>query len=328
MFKIKSTILRGALIGASLLVGAATSAVALAETFPNRPITVIVPYPAGGGTDIIARTLAHEMETELKVPINVVNRGGGGGIVGATAIKTAKADGYTIGVVASDISLFKPSGLSALTYADFTAIGKTEDLPGGITVKSDSPYTSVAKLLEAIKSQPPGSIKGTGAPPKANWHVGFMGFMLAAGVDPSRVTWVPTQGGTAGQLDVASGNSTFATASLVEARALIESGKLKPLAIMDPVRSPLFPDVPTLEEQGIHWSYGLWHGVLAPKGLPADRYQIIESAVEHAANSEAFLKTLKERGFKPNWIGGEKFEEFMKQDLQAMTELFSHFSEK
>ena len=96
--------------------GAATAA----DNYPSRPITVIVPYPAGGGTDIVARALTGLLEKELGVPINVVNKGGGGGIPGQTAVANAKPDGYTLGVIASDISLYKPQGLANLTYADMT----------------------------------------------------------------------------------------------------------------------------------------------------------------------------------------------------------------
>lgn len=303
--------------GLALVCGAA-----MAEDYPTRPITLIVPYPAGGGTDIVARTLAAELEKELGVTVNVTNRAGGGGIVGTTAISQARTDGYTIGVIASDISLYKPQGLAELSLDDLTPIGQTNELPGGITVTADSPYSNISELLQGIRENP-GSLKATGAPPNANWHVGYLGLMLAAGLDPEGAIWVPTQGGTAGHLDVAAGNSTFSTASLVEAKALIEAGELKPLAISADERSSAFPEVPTLKESGIEWSYGLWHGVVGPKDLPDEQRQVLLTAVEKAANSDDFRNTLVERGFTHVWRGGDDFRAFMASDMEAMADIFS-----
>lgn len=305
------------LVGVTMACGAA-----MAADYPSRPITLIVPYPAGGGTDIVARTLASELERELGTTINVVNRAGGGGIPGQTAIANGRPDGYTIGVIASDISLYKPQGLAPLTYADMTPIGQTNELAGSITVIAESPYSNVQELIADINAKP-GTLKATGAAPGASWHVGFLGFMLALDKNPEDVIWVPTQGGTAGHLDVASGNSTFSTASLVEARALIEAGKLRALAITADERSDLFPDVPTLKESGVDWSYGLWHGVVAPKNLPDEQRDVLLAAVEKAANSDAFRATLQERGFKHQWRAGDDFRAFMESDLAAMEGVFS-----
>lgn len=102
--------------------------------------------------------------------------------------------------------------------------------------------------------------------------------MFALGFEPEEVIWVPTQGGTKGHLDVAAGNSDFSTASLVEARALIEGGKLRPLATMAAERISLFPDTPTLKEQGIDYSYGLWHGVTGPKDLDPEALKVLSPA--------------------------------------------------
>lgn len=305
----------------ALVAGFTLAAGAAFAEYPDRPVQLVVPYPAGGGTDIVARTLAVELEKELGQPVNVVNRAGGGGIPGQTAIARARPDGYTIGLIASDISLYKPQGLAPLTYADMTAIGQTNELAGSVTVSVDSPYQSMEELVAAIKANP-GTIKGTGAAPGASWHAGFLGLMFALDLSPSDVIWVPTQGGTKGHLDVAAGNSDFSTASLVEARALVEGGKLRPLASMAGERVEIFPEVPTLKEQGIDYTYGLWHGVTAPKGLDPAVLARLSTAVEAAANSESFVATLNERGFKHVWRPGTEFEAFMAEDLDKMQTIF------
>ncbi|ARC90304.1 tripartite tricarboxylate transporter substrate binding protein [Rhodovulum sp. MB263] len=302
-----------------------TAGAAWAE-FPDRPVQLIVPYPAGGGTDIVARTLAVELEKELGQPVNVVNRAGGGGIPGQTAIAHARPDGYTIGLIASDISLYKPQGLTELTHADMTALGQTNELPGSVTVAADAPYRTMDDLVAAIRENP-ATIKGTGAAPGASWHAGFLGLMFALDLAPDQVIWVPTQGGTKGHLDVAAGNSDFSTASLVEARALIEAGKLRPLATMAAERVAIFPEVPTLKEQGIDYTYGLWHGVTGPKGMDPAALKMLSAAVEKAANSDSFVATLEERGFKHVWRPGPEFEAFMAEDLAKMQAIFDRLND-
>ncbi|MCJ8145194.1 tripartite tricarboxylate transporter substrate binding protein [Ancylobacter sp. A5.8] len=302
------------------------AAPAVAADYPSRPITVFVPYPAGGGTDIVARTLTGLLEKELGVPINVVNKAGGGGIPGQTAVANAKPDGYTLGVIASDISLYKPQGLAELTFADMTPIGQTNELVGGVTVIEGSPYKTMQELVAAIKAKP-GELKATGAAPGSNWNIGFAGMMLGLGLDPATVIWVPTQGGTAGHLDVAAGNSTFATASLAEGRALIESNKIKPLAVMSKQRLDSFPDVPTLKETtGIDWTFALWHGMVGPKGLPDDIVAKLAPAVKKVAESEEFRKPLRERGFTPVYRDPAQFREFMAQDLSEMQRVFDQLA--
>ncbi|UOA32910.1 hypothetical protein DSM110093_02717 [Sulfitobacter sp. DSM 110093] len=310
---------------AALIAGLTFAAGAAAAEYPDRPIQLIVPYPAGGGTDIVARTLANELENELGQPVTVINRAGGGGIPGQTAIARARPDGYTIGLIASDISLYSPQELSPLTYADMTAIGQTNELPGSVTVSVDSPYQTMEELVAAIRENP-GTVKGTGAAPGASWHAGFLGLMFTLGFDPKDVIWVPTQGGTKGHLDVAAGNSDFSTASLVEARALVEGGKLRPLATMASERIDLFPEVPTLIEHGIDYSYGLWHGVTGPKDLDPEALDVLSRAVEAAANSDAFVSTLEERGFKHVWRPGVEFEAFMAEDLGKMQTIFDNLN--
>lgn len=299
---------------------------AVADTYPSRPITVIVPYPAGGGTDIVARTLTGLLERELGVPINIINKGGGGGIPGQTAVSNAKPDGYTLGVIASDISLYKPQGLASLTYTDMTPIGQTNELVAGVTVIEGSPYQTIQDLVAAIKTKP-GELKATGAAPGSNWNIGFAGMMLGLGLNPSSVIWVPTQGGTAGQLDVAAGNSTFATASLAEANALIEAKKIKPLAVMSKQRLDSFPDVPTLKETvGVDWTFGLWHGMVGPKGLPDEIVARLAPAVKKVAMSEEFRKPLRERGFTLVYRDPAEFRAFMAEDLSQMEGVFAELN--
>lgn len=301
------------------LAGAAPAA--LAKEWPSRPITVIVPYPAGGGADIGARTWAGLLEKELGVAINVINRGGGAAVPGHTAIARAKPDGYTIGVVTNDISLYKPQKLAELTYEDMRPLGQATQLASAVNVNADSPYKTLQELVDDIKARP-GQLKATGAAPGVNWHISFLGLMLDLGIDPSTVIWVPTQGGTAGHLDVAAGNSTFSTASMAEAAALLESGKLRALTVMTSERMARFPDTPTLKEAaGSNWTYSVLHGIAGPKDLPDDIAQKLGDALSKVIQSDVFRTTMEARGIDVMWRDGEAWKALLAQDLQSTTEI-------
>jgi tripartite-type tricarboxylate transporter receptor subunit TctC len=263
--------------------------------WPDRPITLIVPYPAGGGTDVVARVLAPLMERELKATINVVNRAGGGGITGHEAIQRAQPDGHTIGMISNDLSFYTHLGQSKLTHRDFVKIGQTNEIVGSVTVKADAPWKNVNELLAAIKANP-GKMRGTGAAPGVNWHVGFLGMMDSLKMDSRSAIWVPAQGGTLGHQDVASGGSEFSTSSLAEARALLEAQKVRTLCLMGDARAEQFPDIPTLKEAtGSDWTFSVVHGMGAPRGLPNEIRDRLSAALTKAHASDEFQTAMKQR---------------------------------
>lgn len=309
---------RTALSAALAITGLALAAAPALAAWPDRPITLIVPYPAGGGTDIVARALAPQLEKELKVQVNVVNRAGAGGITGHEAIAKAAPDGYTIGMITNDLSFYSVQGQSKITHRDFAKIGQTNEIAASVTVKDDAPYKSVKDLLDAIKANP-GKLKGTGAAPGVNWHVAFLGMMQSLGQDPKSVIWVPAQGGTLGHQDVAAGGSDFSTSSLSEARALIEAKKVRTLALMADARSDIFPDVPTLKEaSGTDWTFAVFHGVGAPKGLPKDIHDRLAAAVKKGHEAPEFREVLKQRTIRAIHREPAAYDAYLEKDLEAM----------
>src|SRR5690606_15810996 len=131
-----------------------SSAVGLAQGWPSRPITLIVPWSPGGGTDAIARQVAHQLEGKLGVPVNVVNRTGGGGLVGHTAIATSPADGYTIGLVPFEITTYRWLGLSHIGLDSFTPLAQINFDPAGLQGSADAPNETAMDLIEAIRNNP------------------------------------------------------------------------------------------------------------------------------------------------------------------------------
>jgi tripartite-type tricarboxylate transporter receptor subunit TctC len=289
----------------SLAAVAVATPVMAQSDYPNRPIQMIVPWGAGGGTDAVARILGTLLQQELGVPVNVVNRTGGSGVVGHSAIATAKPDGYTIGVVTIEIDMMHWQGLTDLTYKDFDFLAMVNADPGGVMVSVDSPFKTLPDLLTAIKEKPAGTFKASGTGQGGIWHVGLAGWMMSHGLKPDQVTWVPSQGAAPGITDMVAGGVDIVPTSLAEGRSMIDAGRVLPLGSMSPARQDLFPDVPTLKEAvESDWTLAVWRTIGAPKGLPDDVNAKLGAALEKAYNSEEYKKFMTERGFGMRWANG------------------------
>lgn len=280
--------------------------------YPSRPITLIVPWGAGGGTDAVARAIATALERELGQPVNVVNRTGGSGVVGHQAIATAAPDGYTIGMITVEIAMMHHQGLTDLTPASFTPLGLINFDATGVQVRADAPYRTLGELMDAIRSSPPGTLKASGTAHGGIWHVSLYGLLDEQGIDPSSVPWVPSVSSAAGLLDLVAGGVDLVTASHPEARSLIDAGRVRSLAVLDRERSALYPDVPTGREAiGTEWEMGVWRGIAAPPNLPDDVRTRLESALEAAYASDEYREFMTSRGFGMRWMGPADFAAFM-----------------
>lgn len=285
---------------------------ARAQAYPARPVTVIVPWGAGGGTDATARIVAALLEKDLGQPFNVVNRTGGSGVVGHTAIATAQPDGYTIGMLTVEISMMHWQGLTDLTPKSYTPLALMNEDPPGIQVSSSSPYKTVKELTEAIKAAPPGKFKASGTGQGGIWHLALVGWMQAMGLPANQIAWVPSNGAAPAMQDLAAGGLDLTTCSVPEARAIIEAGKAKSLAIMAPARNPIFKDVPTLKEaMGIDYATGAWRGIGAPKNLPPEIATKLTAALKKVYDSAEFKDFMSNRGFGTVWGDAGEFAGFM-----------------
>jgi tripartite-type tricarboxylate transporter receptor subunit TctC len=294
---------------------------AWAQQFPDRPLTMIVPWGAGGGTDAVARMIATLMEKDLGQPVNVVNRTGGSGVVGHSAIATAPADGYTIGMITVEITMMHHQKLTELDPTSYTPLALVNLDPAGFQVRADSPYKNMAEVLAAIKANP-GKFKASGTGQGGIWHLALAGWLRDAKVDPATVPWVPSNGAAPGLQDLVAGGVEFAPVSLPEARSLIDAGKVKSLAVMASSRSALFPNVPTLKEAtGSDWATGAWRGIAAPKGLPPAVAARLEASVKKAYDSKEYKDFMAQRGFGMLWGNSGEFASFMAKgdaDMKAV----------
>jgi len=298
--------LSGLVLAASVVFAAPSFA-----EYPERPITLIVPWGAGGGTDATGRMIGTLLQEELGQPVNVVNRTGGSGVVGHSAIANANPDGYTIGVVTVEIGMMHWAGLTELTGKDYTPIALYNYDPAGLQVRADSPWETAEDLIEAIKANP-GDHKASGTGQGGIWHLALAGMLNTAGVEPNAAPWVPSQGAAPGLQELAAGGVDIVPCSVVEAAALMDAGKVKSLAVMSNERLGAFSDVPTLKEAtGLDWTMSAWRGIAAPKGIPEEVQTKLMAAMEKVWKSDAFVEFMEGRGFGLIWKPGEEFAQWM-----------------
>jgi tripartite-type tricarboxylate transporter receptor subunit TctC len=282
-----------------------------AMAFPDRPVTIIVPWAAGGGTDIVVRTFASGFERELGVPVNVVNRTGGNGVAGHMAISIATPDGYTLGAASPEVAFYKTLGTADIAPESFLLFSRLAVIPAGVTVKSDAPYKNLDDLLKAVRESPKGTFTSSGTGVGGSWHVAMGGLFKAAGIAPDQARWVPSNGGAPALQDVMAGGITMFTGSPVEAKSLIEAGRVRTLAMMTDQRAGAFPDVPTTKEQKVDWVYSNWFALVGPHGIPDDRKQKLYDAAKRAMELPSVQDPLKARGIQPVWDAPGEFDKYL-----------------
>lgn len=259
-----------------------------AERWPQREITFIVPFPAGGSMDTFSRPIAMKLSEVLGVPVVVANKSGAGGGVGITAIARSKPDGYTIGMSSVGNMVINPHIYPDLPYhplKDFTPIGLAGKFVNVLVVNSKLPAKDVQELLALAKAKPE-SITYASAGNGSTNHLSGERLKLLTN---SSLLHVPYRGSGPALMDVIGGNVSFMFDTLNTSMPHIKSGDLRPLAVASAERSPYLPDVPTLNEAGIK-GYSkagddLWWAVIAPKGVPADIQRKLNVALGTALNS-------------------------------------------
>jgi tripartite-type tricarboxylate transporter receptor subunit TctC len=295
----------------ALAVGALSFAVVAQAAYPERPITLIVPWAAGGGTDATARIIGTLLEKEVGQPVNVVNRTGGSGVVGHSAIAASPPDGYTIGIITVEIGMMHWQGLTELTGASYTPIGLVNFDPAGLQVAADSPYKSANELVAAIKASP-GKFKASGTGQGGIWHLAIAGMLRDMKIDPATVPWVPSSGAATGLQDLVAAGVQIVPCSLPEARSLIDAGKARSLAVMAEAPAALYPNVPTLKAAtGSGWTMGAWRGIAAPKNLSPEARVKLAAAIKKIVASKEYTEFMSQRGYGVVYQGPEDFAKYM-----------------
>jgi tripartite-type tricarboxylate transporter receptor subunit TctC len=281
-----------------------------AQKFPSRPMTIICPWGAGGGTDAVARMLGVLMEKDLGQPVNIVNRTGGSGAVGHTAAATAAPDGYTMCITTVEITMMHWMGLAQINYKDIRGVALVNFDPAAVNVKIDAPWNTLKEFLDYAKANP-GKLKASGTGKGGIWDLARAGMLKTAGISVDAIPWVPSNGAAPGLQEMLAGGVQVVPCSLPEARSLIEAKKVKSLAVMSEKRADLFPNVPTLKELGLNWSEGAWRGITVPKGTPSEIVAVLEKSLEKAVKNPQFKEFMDKNGYGIWWKPSAEFDKFL-----------------
>ncbi|RKX44668.1 MAG: tripartite tricarboxylate transporter substrate binding protein [Thermotogae bacterium] len=283
--------------------------------YPTEPITLIIPYSAGGGTDLIGRAMAKIAEKYIDQPIVVQNMTGAGGGVAFSHVAKARPDGYTLCLVALPIVTLKIFQNFPISYEDLEPVCIMNKDPASLTVKTSSPWKDVNELITYIKKNP-GKVKVGTASPGAAWWIGAMLFEVTAGVKDYVIN-LTYPGGAAPQLKaLLSGEIDVGTTSAAEALSLVEEGELRYLGIMSEKRSKLFPGVPTLREQGLDIAFGTWRGIMVPKNTPQDIVAFLADLFHKVYEDEQFVEFMDRNRFGRFYLGPEDSLKFMQEQYK------------
>lgn len=299
---------------AALMVGTAQA------EWPDRPVTVICPWAAGGGTDATARMLAKGLENEFGQPFNVVNRTGGGGMVGHVAIANAKPDGYTIGTVTIEIAMYRHQGLGQIDYNSFSQIALYNAEAVGVHVSTDSPFATVRDLFEAAKANP-GKLKASGAGRGGISHMAFAGLVQKMTGSADTIPWVPSEGAAPALQQLVAGAIDLVSTTLAEVKTLREAGKVKTLAIVANERNPYFPNIPSMPEAlGIRYAPAAFRGVSGPAGMPDEIIRKLSKALKKVTSSPEFVDFMEKRGFNITYLDAQDYQKFVVETDATMKE--------
>jgi len=287
--------------------------------FPTKPITIVCPWSAGGGTDATARFVAEMLSKELKQPVNVVNKTGGSGAVGHVEGAIAAPDGYTITNVTFELNTLKYLGYADLSPSNFIPLLQFNEDAAALSVRADSPYKSVKELLDAIKAKPDGTFLFSGSTIACAWDLPRIKMLMTAGINPKRVKFIPTQGGAAPAItELLGGHVDAVVCSYPEIASQVAAKAVRTLAVFADERNPLFPEIPTLKEQGIDVSGGTWRGFCVPLKTPDYIVATLTDALKKVVSSQEFKNFMTKSQFGVKIRVGKDFGDFMNTEFASL----------
>ena len=290
---------------------------AWAADYPDRPIELVVPFQAGGGTDAVARAFAVAAQKQFPKGVVVVNKSGASGGIGWNYMMNAKADGYTLAVVTVEMVILPHLNLFNRTYNDVTPIAQLNADPAAIIVRTDSPYKTIEEFMAAARKEPGKMNMGTAG------NGGIYDIAAASFEEKTKIQFnrIPYQGAAPSILSLLSNQLDAVTASPGEVAAHVTAGKLRILAVMADKRLEDFKSVPTLKEKNVDLSIGTWRGIMGPKGLPPEVVKTLKTAVAEVAKEPELQNTLKKLNLGYVYADDEGFKAVMARDNQMFKEM-------
>ncbi|WP_341920714.1 tripartite tricarboxylate transporter substrate binding protein [Polaromonas sp. YR568] len=299
-----------------LAAGLLAAGSALAQGYPSKPIKFLVPFTAGSGTDLIARSIADTMSKSMGQPIVIENKPGAGGTIAAGQVAKGEADGYTVLVHSSGHAL-NPAIYSSIGYdtlKDLTGITPLAALPNVLVVNPARGWKSVADLVAAARAKP-GQLNYASAGVGSATHLNAEKFRLQAGIEALHV---PYKGTPEAMTNVIGGSNDWFFAPLASALPLVKDGKLQALAVSTPARSPSLPQVPTTVEAGVAGSdYTFWVGMIVASNTPAPVVKRLHEEALKAMASPEVKERMNKLGAEPFPLSVEAFNAFIRTEVDA-----------
>ncbi|WP_077001100.1 tripartite tricarboxylate transporter substrate binding protein [Variovorax sp. KK3] len=295
---------------------------ALAQKYPDKPIRLVVPFAAGGGTDIIARDMAPKLSEMLGQPVVIDNRGGAGGNIGSDLVAKAPADGYTIlfgsNTLSINAALYKNLGFDPVK--SFEPIGMVATAPLVLVTNAELPIDSVGKLIAEAKAKP-GTMNwatpGNGTP----HHLAEELFNKMTGAN---LTLVQYKGGGPAINDLLGKHTQASVLTLSSVKPFIQSGKLRAIGVATPTRTALMPDVPTIAEAGVpNYRAELWYGLFAPASTPQPIVQALNTALNKVLNDAQVKQRFLDQGYEPKAGSATQLKDLLAEDMARSAKLIA-----
>lgn len=287
--------------------------------FPSKPISLIVPWDAGGGTDALARSIALQASKEFGQVVNVINRSGGAGAIGHSNGSTARPDGYTMTMITYELCTYEPLGRLRLSPRNFKPVIQLNEDPAAITVHADSPWKTLKEFLDYARDNPEKATIGNSGP-GAVWHIGALKLEKLAGV---RFTHVPNNGAKPAVTQLLGQHFNAVSVSPAEVLQYVQLGTLRCLGVMSEQRLPELPDVPTFREQGIDLIHGTWRGLAVPPETPDAIVSTLEQGFKRGFDTPAFQETARKALLGLRYRDSKQFAEYLNQESKNVSDLFS-----
>ena len=303
-----NTMARIAMLACALVTGLAHAA-----DYPERPVELVVPWSAGGGTDSMARAFAEAAKKHLNQSMVVTNKPGATGSIGFTEVAKAAPDGYKVSVLTAEILIIPHVGIGKVTHEDFIPIARFNALPSAVTVRAEAPWNTVEEFLAQAKREP-GSIKMGNSGVGSIWHLAAAALGEKTG---TQFNHIPFQGGNPAVLALLGGHVDAVTVSTAEVLAYVTSKKLKTLAVMADKRVKGFDSVPTLKERNIDLSVGSWAGLGVPKGTPAKVVDTLKLASIKAMAEPVLIEAMDKLNLNAAYADDAVFKAQLNRDSDA-----------
>lgn len=305
----------GVILG--LVLALAFVAAGQAAEFPTKEVQIVIPWAAGGATDLVFRALAASTSKHLGKAVVVVNKAGGAGAVGYTEVMQARPDGYTLVTAVTPLTILPHQTSTAFTYQNFEPIINVVQDPAMFQVQADSPWKTLPEFLGYARKNPTMiTVGNSGA--GGGVHLIALAFEKTAGV---KFNHIPFAGGGPSITALLGGHVHAVSCSPPEGIPHVKAGKLRIMALFSEKRMEAFPNVPVVREQGVDFSMGQWRGLAAPKGTPPDVIKKLHDAFKQGMEDPAFVKNATDMTVQLSYMGPAEFGKVMAQDHERYGKL-------